>query len=350
MKFFCSILVVMIHFAPFGVQEDLTVFNCLNHFLQGYLTRIAVPFFFVCTGFFLYQDVDFDNFSFKQTKKYVVRLFRMYIIWSIIWSIIYLPLSIKGLIGDEKGIFHAILSYIRDFIFKGSYKHLWYLNATIFAVLLISFLMYRKVSIRRIIVGAFVLYVIGLFDQSWYGIIKPLRELMPSIWLVLHIAKKIIVTTRDGLFEGFLFISIGMLFANNKINISKRQSIKGFIISMILMFAEFMILDYFNLAREYDTYLFLVPSTIFGFAVISQIRLSDSKIYKKLRTLSSLIFYLHMWVGTIISNTNIRIFGKSFWETSACFVVTLCITVMVSLVVMSLSEARGLEWSKKLYS
>jgi hypothetical protein len=116
------------------------------------------------------------------------------------------------------------------------------------------------------------------------------------------------------------------------------------------MLVESLALSYFNLAREYDTYLFLVPTTVFGFSVVSQIRLQDSKIYKKLRTLSSLVFYLHMWVGTIIANSDIRILGKPTWETFACYVLTLNITLITSMIIMSLSKARGLEWLKKLYT
>lgn len=49
-KFICSILVVMIHVAPFGVNNN--VYTLFNYGIQHYLARIAVPFFFVPQGVF----------------------------------------------------------------------------------------------------------------------------------------------------------------------------------------------------------------------------------------------------------------------------------------------------------
>lgn len=57
-KFICSILVVAIHIpvvnAPMTVElSNVSVF--VNTVLQQAMCRIAVPFFFVCSGFFLYK-------------------------------------------------------------------------------------------------------------------------------------------------------------------------------------------------------------------------------------------------------------------------------------------------------
>lgn len=52
-KFICSIMVVIIHVYPFGVQETPNIFSHINFTLQNGLCRIAVPLFFVFSGFFL---------------------------------------------------------------------------------------------------------------------------------------------------------------------------------------------------------------------------------------------------------------------------------------------------------
>ena len=126
-KFICSILVVMIHISPFGSFSG--IIGYLDYGVRYYLCRLAVPFFFVCSGFFLYKKTAVMNFSFEPTKKYVVRLFRLYIIW----TLIYFPLSYIRFYRGKKD---AVFVYIKRFIFSGTYVHLWYLNATIFAILL----------------------------------------------------------------------------------------------------------------------------------------------------------------------------------------------------------------------
>lgn len=336
-KFICAILVVTGHVPPFGVPDEIGIIAYLNFGVQDYLARIAVPFFMVCSGFFLYNKSTLDSFSIEPTKKYALRLFRLYITW----SLIYLPLSYRSL----KGMDYAVLVYIRNCIFAGSYSHLWYLNAVIFAVLLVSFLLYKRISPLKMLITALILYIIGLFGQSWFGFITPLRTFAPLLWSLLKIIKKIIVTTRNGLFEGFLFVCLGMLFAFYNCRISKSKALVGFLISMVLLFFESFVLNYLNFARAIDMYLFLIPVTFFGFSFIVQVELPDNPIYKTLRTLSSLIFYSHNWIKRVLISAYAPLL-----KTCLLFVLTLIITITGSLIVMKLSELPKMKWLKKLYT
>lgn len=116
-KFVGSILIVMIHIAPFGSTETRNIISYLNFGVQQYLARIAVPFFFVTSGFLLYRKTSLSDFNLEPSKKYVVRIVRLYAIW----SLIYFPLVFRGFFKDEKGIVHAILVYARNIIFTGSF-------------------------------------------------------------------------------------------------------------------------------------------------------------------------------------------------------------------------------------
>ena len=48
---------MMIHVAPFGAAEKSSGKAMFNYFFQNYLARIAVPFFFVSTGFLLFRKM-----------------------------------------------------------------------------------------------------------------------------------------------------------------------------------------------------------------------------------------------------------------------------------------------------
>ena len=154
-KFICAIMVVSIHVAPFGKAESESILSLLNYFFQQYISRLAVPFFFVCSGFFLFKKTSWECYSLEPAKKYVKRIFRLYILW----TIIYAPLRIGSILKDPKGIVYASIVCCRDIIFTGSYSHLWYFPALIFAVLLISFLTYKKIKPHIICImgGAFML-------------------------------------------------------------------------------------------------------------------------------------------------------------------------------------------------
>ena len=344
-KFLCAILVVTIHVAPFGNYETSSLLSCFYFGIRQYLARIAVPFFFVTSGFFLYRKTSFECFHVQPTKKYALKLLKLYMIW----SAIYFPFNFILFFRDEKGILHAILVYIKDYILSGSYRHLWYLNATIFAVAFISLLLHKKVTLKKMMIAACALYLGGLLAQSWFGFIAPLKETAPYIWNMLKFIQKIIVTTRNGLFEGFLFVGIGMLFAFNKVHIPKKLAYFGFVFSMLLLFIEVFVLQYFHIAREHDTYFFLVPTVFFMFSIVCDMHLPDHKTYKSLRTLSSLIFYMHVGVSTLVKRV-LEIISNELSETILCFLLTLIITIICSVIVMKLSKFSKFGWLKQLYA
>ena len=44
-KFICSVLVVAIHFAPFGTYDSYELNQYIDFWVQNFLCRIAVPIF-----------------------------------------------------------------------------------------------------------------------------------------------------------------------------------------------------------------------------------------------------------------------------------------------------------------
>lgn len=342
-KFICAILVVMIHVPPFGTSIETKWIDILSFFVRNYLARIAVPFFFVTSGFFLYKKTSLNELNISLIKQYVLKLLRFYILW----SAIYFPFNLMVIISADRP-FYAGVGYIRDFIFFRSYSHLWYLNATIFAVVLITYLLYKRITIKKILVIAFIFYFAGLFAQSWFGLILPLKENAPHIWTILKLIQMVIVTTRDGLFAGFLFVGLGMLFAFDKVNMTRKQALIGFVVSMTLMFIEVFSLEYFNFIREYDKYLFLVPATFFMFSIIRDIKLPDHKIYKNLRILSSLVFFIHPWIQEIVKKV-LSMISEGLETTCLSFVVTLVMTIICSIITIKASNTTRFKWLKNLY-
>ena len=330
---------VSIHVAPFG-NTDNSLLSLLNYYIQNCFSRIAVPFFFIASGFFLYRKTPLSGFSLSPTKAYVIKLLRLYVIW----TLIYFPLKIKGIIFCEKGLIHGVLVYCRDIIFDGSYIQLWYFPALIFSVVLISFLLSKKVSLKKILGAALFFYALGLLAQSWYGIIRPLSTAAPKLWAFLTLFMKVIATTRDGLFEGFLFVGMGAYTAFYGFNIPQKKALLGFAVSYLLMLAEAVGVKYFDFVRARDMYIFLVPSAYFAFGFVVNFRIpGNGGVYKTLRVLGSLIFYTHYWVLWFV---------EYFIGLKTCmpFLLTLAISIEVSYIIYMLSDCPHFKWLKKLYS
>lgn len=341
-KFICSILVVMIHIAPFGFQNDTSIFYYMNFGLQQALCRIAVPLFFIFSGFLLYRKTPLDNFSTRPTKKYIKHISFLYLIW----SIIYFPLSLLDIIYNPNGVSAGVTLYIRDSIFKGSYGHLWYLTSLMFAVVLISFLLYRKWTPKKIFYTSLIFYIFGLLGDGYYGIISPLMSI-PFIGKILSLYFKIFDTTRNGLFFAFFFVSVGMFFSNTTITLPKKKALLLFLASLVVLCVESFTLLKFNIARDHNVLLFTIPSAMFCFIYLKSLNLRDGKIYKYLRLLCSLIFYGHLWVNFCVSRWIYSFDGIG--STCVPFMVTLILTIIIALVVIKISTIKGFRWLKKLY-
>ncbi len=288
----------------------------------------------------MYRKTPLSGFSLSPTKAYVIKLLRLYVIW----TLIYFPLSIKEIISCEKGVIHGILIYCRNIIFYGSYTQLWYFPALIFSVILISFLLSKKVSLKKILGAALFFYALGLLAQSWYGIIRPLSTAAPKLWAFLELFMDVIVTTSDGLFAGFLFVGMGAYIAFCGFNIPQKKALLGFAVSFLLMFAEAAGVNYIGFARAREMYILLVPSAYFAFGFVVNFRIpGNGGVYKTLRVLSSLIFYTHYWVLRIV---------EYFIGLKTCmpFLLTLAISIGLSYAIYKLSDCPHFKWLKKLYS
>ena len=337
-RIICAVLVIMIHIVPLGKAAPGTVRDLINFALQNAAARIAVPFFFVTSGFFLFRKTD-------DARPYARRLLRLYGIW----TVIYLPLIVRSLLMNEYGPVQDLILFARDTVFSGSMEFLWYLPASIFAVLLTGVLLKRKWSPERILGFAFVFYLVGLAGQSWFGVIAPLEEAVPSVWSFLKAMQSVIVTTRNGLFDAFLFVSIGMLFAKKELRIPRPAAQAGFAAGFCLLLSEAFTLRSIGFILHTDLYLSLIPTVFFGFSLALTTDLADRPVYPLLRHMSALVYFTHYWVGAVLL-LFIRIAVPKMENTPLCFVLTVPLTLLLSRFLVKLSQTERFRFLKKLYS
>ncbi len=342
-KFVASILVVMIHIAPFGSQQTQNVYSQMNFLLKNGICRIAVPLFFIFSGFFLYRKTPLDRFSLEPTKKYFLHILKLYLLW----TLIYFPLAMIGILNNPNGILFGFIMYVRNSIFSGSFSQLWYLNGLLFAVFLISFLLYKKWSPKKILITSSVFYIMGLFGDAYHGLISPLFD-TKYIGTLLNLYFTVFGTTRNGLFFGFFFVSMGMVFSNKDFLFSQKKSLLLFMVSIIILYLEVFLLTKFNIAKDYNILLSTVPAAIFCFLFLKSTNLKDNKIYKYLRLTSSMTFYGHQWISFLVMKISLSL-GYDLIGSPAQFIITLVSTIILGFAIIKLSERRKFVWLKNIY-
>lgn len=166
-KFICSLLVVMIHTAPF-VDYPIAHFYTVN-----VVARTAVPLFFAVSGFLLFGRMTYENGKLVDSPQnrsrmlqYLKKTVRLYILWAVFYLLVLLPdWYLSGWWG-----WVAVKDAVYAFLIKGTFAHLWYLLAVIWAIPILYMLL-RVVPLRTLRVIAAVLWFSECLytTYSWLG-------------------------------------------------------------------------------------------------------------------------------------------------------------------------------------
>lgn len=166
-----ALLVAAIHCSPL-----LSYSAGADFVLTRVAARVAVPFFFMLTGYFVLGDVGKLASALKKTA--LVYLAAM---------LLYLPLN----------IYSGQLPGLREVLLDGTFYHLWYFPAVLTGLVIA----WGLSKLRGGVWLAAALYLLGLPGDSWFGLVRSLP------WLAG--VYEAIGYTRNGLFFAPLFLLMG---------------------------------------------------------------------------------------------------------------------------------------------
>ena len=308
-KFIMAILVVAIHTEPLA--------TCSNHnltILFKLITSMAVPFFFLATGYLLGSKINVLQDPRKKTallSRYLCKIAKLYLLW----TIIYFPLALYDCIHNGKPLDLNILFYIRGFLFVGEQYnswHLWYLLSTIYAlILIIAMIRFNFNPVKQISVICTAL-ILSIVLDAFSGYSGPL----PTF---LQFGRKVIQSTviNGRILRGLFYIPAGILLASKKLPVK---------ICLPLFFISFAANYVVSNSSISNVLVFL--SSIAFFGTIIHIRLRDHVIYPFMRKISTVTYLIHMYIWTFyyILVYKEKTFG---WDS---FVVTAIICIAVGAV------------------
>lgn len=279
-KFILSILVAMRHI----IQVFFTTESRGHLWIGSWLSNLAVPTFFIISGFFLFSKIEPGQKDTKVIKRYLLKIIKMYVIW----SILYWPIDIYNWYHGSTPAGEAILYYIQSFFFASSIAQLWYLPALITATFLIWLGYTRGIKIWQLLIISFALFLVTYIGDNWY-----LNEMLPHIWY-LRLMKycKYFLTTRNGVFYGPLYVTLGLLFAKNRDQLKRipfALSTTGAIIFIALMYLEVLRVHNINVI------LTAIPAAACLFIAASAINSKPHPIFTRMRAMSEWIYLSHFY-------------------------------------------------------
>lgn len=274
MKFIAAFLVVAIHVSPLsGINENG------DFILTRIIARIAVPFFFMVSGYYVLPDSKKHN---GRAVKFLKKTGILYLTA----VILYLPVNVYT------GYFKELKAgkVLKDIFFDGTFYHLWYLPAVMLGILLCLFLI-RIMGERAAFIITVILYLAGLLGDSYYG----LTRLLPIMGEIYDGILQVFSYTRNGIFFAPVFLMLGCLIKNrekkeeealeeNKCDKKDTNSIiYTLLVSVffLVMMAEGLLLHKYGWQRHDSMYIFLVPLMYFFFSRIISLSHKEKNAAKK---------------------------------------------------------------------
>lgn len=337
-KIICALMIIVIHTAPFGSYSKMLSFGFRN-----IICVIAVPFFFLTSGFLAFKKL--DTLEGNKQKSYVFRYLKRLAVMYLIWTVVYFVfVAVKW---SRKGFsVSLVLEYVRDFFFEGSYSTIWYLPA-LFTATLAVYLLHKKFSYRAIFAIACVIYLFTLGGSSYYGLVTK----VPAIEAVYEVYYSFFDTIKNGICFGMIFVSMGAMVSENEERVTENTTpFRAFV--PVVLFAGLLAIEEFAVAyfgwndRGVDTVAMLIPFTYFfvRFLLSWEIRLSD-RACLAMRKYSILMFLtqripisiLELWFEDTVLVRNSMLF----------FAVVLGATMLISFCILKVSEK--VRWLKYAY-
>lgn len=282
MKLAMAALVVEIHTRPF-VGLPL-----VERLIEG-IDVVAVPFFFIASAFLCFRGLDDSLFADAllpgsvRVRQTTVKLLRLYLIW----SVLFLPVTVFGGVIHNDDFVHFILFFVRGILLVGENYYswpLWYLLASGIGFVLVYICLRRGVRLKRILLLSFVLLLTGYgitIVQGWDGAPAVLALPVKAYGLVFG-------GSRNGLFEGFFYVAVG---ASLGMNFRRVEQVPAW--GEVVLVATGLVGTIF---LNNDAHLPFCAAAGVGLFLLSVRRCgTDLKPYVEARNASTVIYLVHMY-------------------------------------------------------
>lgn len=311
-QYICAILVMISHMAPFGSFNQQA-----NYYAVNLSFRYAVPFFFICSAYFLYRNVLIGG----KISGYLKRITMLYSVWTLIYILFSLPFTIT-------------ITTVTDFLFRGIVFHLWFFPSLIFSIVFIFYFL-NKVNSKIAWFIVCCLYCIGLLGDS-YGNLLPCFPIMKTF---ININNTFFGQTRNGILFASIFIYIGVQLAKNESMFSGLNSKKKLIMlfaSYAIWILEFILVTKLGLAWDLNLSIFIIPTATFFFLILIDFDQSHKINGTLCKKMSTVIYCSHILIANLLDAYVLSHITLNSLQ--RCIVVVLC-TCVVSYLLVRISKS-----------
>lgn len=303
-KLIAAIMIVLLHSGiiyTYSYSVDLWFTNVV--------TRWAVPFFFMASGYFMPANL-------SKLIRYVIRI----LLWYVIWTLLYIPLLGVEWNGIWSKVFPANTVVVP----------FWYLPALLASLVLVY--LGKKVfrgNYTILLLIAVLFYLGALLGDAYSGLWpdNPLYQLNNQIWGG---------GTRNGFLFGTLFVCLGSCLHDSRYTkeclrvVPRSALVCGVVVFSLFAVFEATLYDHFQTGVDFNVTIFSVPLVLAIFLLSLQCRIPRN-VSLVLRKMSTLLFIVHWYFVQVVPY-------EAFQNSALRFCLILGLAALTSAVILLLSK------------
>lgn len=255
--------------------------------IGNWLSNLAVPVFFVIAGFLLFKKL--TNTDWTIIRRYVCRILKLYILW----CIIYWPIDIYNCHQSGEPVLKTILFYFQSFLFSSTITQLWYLPALATACLIVWAGYKAGLKIWMLLLLTSLLFIFGCSCNNQYFLEHSPRKIQEFI----HWYAPIFLTTRNGVFYGSLYVTLGLWFSRKQWHMPPLLAAAGSLIFLGVMYKE--VSTFYNANMVFSA----VPTVVCLVELAMGLKGTSSRFFLFLREQSQWIYFSHYYFIHLFSWT-----------------------------------------------
>lgn len=314
LKFFLSLMVVAIHVPLF----PKLLFPWL---------RMAVPLFFMLTGYFLYGKLRSEVDSQERLmiiKNFAMRNLKLYFFWFVCLFPLIMHIRKDSLFADT--LFMTLISLCKVLLFGSTFTGSWYIMSGILGVLIVFFVL-GKIPNKYLFGICAVLYVFLVLTSSYPEVLH--RCDMISAFLVAY--KHWLGSPTLTFPIAIVWLVCGKCFAEGFFRYQHKTYVWICLVSAVLLYAEWHFVRKLNGTYYNDCYLFLLPFCIGLFGWISSGKTINLPGAVHLKQCSTVIYAMHGAANRIGKAFFIRVLGID--SAVLCFMTSSVVCVLTYILI-----------------
>ncbi len=303
--------------------------------------RLAVPFFFLASSYFLFLKVQNASNPASVIKAYIWRNLKLYLIW----FLLLLPITLLVRNWFHGSFLWGLLRFVRSFLFGSTFIASWYIMATIWGTLIIYGLS-KKLEIKLCIFLSIPLYALCCLFTNYGGLLNStdLGQAFSKYYQLFF------GSPASGFPAALVWIAMGKYFAQTPSQAlpSRKKTLFALFGSLCLFIAEVILVETSGWRKADDCYITLIPVSFFLFALLLQSKITIS-FGKSLRKICTLTFVTHASFKPCLSYIAKLLIPDARLIPQLVFLGMVALCMSFSCLVLVMERHPRLRWLRHLY-